>query len=187
MNGDQNVIPTGIPLLTGDTPLLMAVLGRPAAERESALLFSSSPSSPLSSGALHKGQECGLEAMGLWNVAGRNGSAQDVLGNLLPGFVEPMAPPLRALLQHRGFLRLHLLARGSAREAPCLSTEALSSKASFVPALPAQPTQNKGGAAPCAEGWLVCLPSHQVGRKGPHPNSKPQGNTGRPNAFCRMT
>lgn len=54
-----------------------------------------------------------------------------MLENLLPGFVEHTAPPLRALLQHRGFLRLYLLAQEAAREAPRLLTEALSTKASL--------------------------------------------------------
>lgn len=152
MNGDQNVIPTLIPLLTGDTPLLMAVLGRPAVERESALLFLSSPSSPLSSGALHKGQECGLEATGLLERGWKERQCPGCAGESASGACRTHGTTSSAPLQHRGLQRLHLLAREAAREVPCLSTEALSTKASFVFALPAQPTQNKGGAAPCAEG-----------------------------------
>ena len=179
MSGDQNVIPTRIPLLIRSTSLLMAVLGRPAVERESALLFSSSPSSPLSSGALHKGQECGLESRGLlergWKEREGLGCAGESASGVCRthGTTSPGSSPAQRLPK-----AVSPGSGGCQRGPP-------SSHGS--PVHKGQPTQNKGGSAPCGEGWLVSFPSHQVRRKGPRPNSKPQGNTGCPNAFCSMT
>lgn len=109
----------------------MAVLGRPAGERESALLFSSSPSSPLSSGALHKGQECGLESTGLLERGWKEQEYLGCAGEPASGVCRTHGTTSSGSSPAQRFLRLHLLAQEAAREAPCLPTEALSMKASL--------------------------------------------------------